>query len=61
MLKNNEIIISTLDGLRKVSKEEIIRGLMSFDSREPDKTLSLWQDVAKRLYQSQEIITTFYQ
>jgi len=37
------------------SKDEIIKALLSFDSREPDKTISLWEIMAEWLYKSQEL------
>jgi hypothetical protein len=51
----NIIITSTKDGNKYFSKYEILRGLMEFDRREPDKTCSLWQKLATSLYHSQEI------
>ena len=51
----NDIVISTTEGTRYVSKDKIIQALLSFDQREPDKTYSLWQDIAGKLYRSGEL------
>lgn len=42
---------------RVTMKEEIIRGILSFDKREPDKTNSLWEKMAIWLFDNDEIRT----
>ena len=49
------IIIQTYGGNKTTTKTDILKALKSFDEREPDKTLYIWEHMAKWLYMSQEI------
>lgn len=49
------ILVQTKDGTKVTNKLEILRAFQSFDLREPDKTMSLWQDLAHKLYLDYEL------